>query len=135
MGSTASRAQRRSKGFSLLEVIVTLAVLGIGLSALMQLYSITLRTVKKAEDHTVATIQARSLLEESIASSHPADTAKTFELSGGMRAERTVGIVYQTDNNIEYEIRVKVELGRGESVELTGLRSIFINTPASANAP
>ena len=135
MGSTRSRARRRSRGFSLLEVIVTLAVLGIGLSALMQLYSASLRTVKKAEDHTLATIQARSLLEESLASSKPADTAKTIELPGGMRAERTVGIVYQTDNNIEYEIRVKVELGRGESVELTGLRSIFINTTGNSNAP
>ena len=110
-------------------------MLGIGLSALMQLYSAALRTVKSAEDNTVATIQARSLLEESLASSHPADTAKTFELSDGMRAERTVGIAYQTDQNIEYEIRVKVNFGRGAAVELTGLRNIFINTPENGNAP
>ena len=114
---------------------MTLAVLGIGLTALMQLYSASLRTVKKAEDHTIATIQARSLLEEAIASPYPADMNGTFDLAGGLRATRTVSTVFESEQTVEYEFKVRVEFGRGESMELTGNKTVSVPATGSANAP
>lgn len=129
------QALRKSSGFSLLEVIVSLAVLGIGVVAVMQLYSAALRTIKKAEDHTRATIFARSLLEEAMAKSRPENLPGTFDLGQGAKGERSARILYTTEQTAEYEVTVRVELSGGESVELTGLRTFYTKSNDTQTAP
>jgi len=47
-------ARLRSKGFSLMEVMVALAIMSVSVVAVFQLYSLALRSVKKADDYTSA---------------------------------------------------------------------------------
>jgi general secretion pathway protein I len=54
----------RSAGFTLLEVMVALAILGVGLVTVIQLYSGTLRTVEMAEYYTKAVHLAKLKLSE-----------------------------------------------------------------------
>ena len=63
---TGSSALLRSRGFSLLEVMVALAILGIALVAIFQLFSVNLRSTQKAEDYTKAIFYARSMLDEAL---------------------------------------------------------------------
>jgi len=58
-------------GFSLMEVVIALAILGIALSALIELGSISLRSTKRAEDYSLALLYARSSMEEAYITNTP----------------------------------------------------------------
>ncbi len=55
---------RTETGFSLLEVLVAMAILGIGLGISMQLFSGSLRAVQKSGQYTDAVFLARHKMEE-----------------------------------------------------------------------
>jgi len=88
--STKSRARPGSSGFSLLEVVVALAILGIAIVTLIELFSASLRSTKESSDYTTALIHARSLMDEAFAAPSPEEMSGSFEFEGGFRAERTV---------------------------------------------
>ncbi|MEW6740393.1 MAG: type IV pilus modification PilV family protein [Nitrospirota bacterium] len=54
----------KEKGFTLLEVIVAITVMGIGIVLIMQLFSGGLRSGKVSRDYTVAVVHAREKMEE-----------------------------------------------------------------------
>lgn len=62
------------KGFTLLEVIVSLALIGITFAALMELFSSTLRTSRRTIDYTQAIIIASSEMERSLSGKLEAGT-------------------------------------------------------------
>ena len=51
-------------GFTLIEVVIALAILGMGLTAVMGYLPVAFRASKKADDLSKATLIARSLFEE-----------------------------------------------------------------------
>lgn len=53
---------KRSQGFSLLEVLVAFAILGISLGVVFQIFSTGLRAAKLSEEYTQATVLAESKL-------------------------------------------------------------------------
>jgi len=53
-----------NKGFTLLEVMISLAILAIGLVTVMQLFSSSLRNAKVSQDYTKAVFAARQMLEQ-----------------------------------------------------------------------
>jgi general secretion pathway protein I len=55
---------RLDKGFTLIEVVVSLAILGIGLTVIIELFSGGLRLGRTSEDYTKAMSYARMKLEE-----------------------------------------------------------------------
>jgi type II secretion system protein I len=55
-------------GFTLIEVLVALVIMGIGVASILVAYSGSLRLMQSARDHTVAAMLARSKLEETLAS-------------------------------------------------------------------
>lgn len=111
-----------SRGFSLMEVIVAIAILGIGIVGVLQLFSGSLRTVKKAEEHSIALNHARSLLDEAYAMADVREAEDNFDLPGGFKAERTVRHVSSDKDASLYEIRVAVSWPYGK-VELRGTRA------------
>lgn len=52
----------KQKGFSLLEVLVAFAILAVALGALMQVFATGLRNTALAEEYTLATLHAESVL-------------------------------------------------------------------------
>lgn len=59
-----SNRLKTESGFTLLEVMIALAILGIGLGVCLQLFSGSLNAVKKSGEYTDATFLARHKLEE-----------------------------------------------------------------------
>lgn len=56
--------ERRSNGFTLLEVVVAVAILGIALTVIMELFSGGLRLARTSEEYTKAMNYASTKLEE-----------------------------------------------------------------------
>ena len=54
------------KGFTLLEIIIAVAILGIGMVMVMQLFSGGLRSARTSKEYTNAVIHAKIRMEEMI---------------------------------------------------------------------
>ena len=128
---------RKSQGFSLIEVLVALAILGIAIVTLMQLFSNSLRTTKKSSDYTVGLIHARSLMDEAYALPTIDDVEGTFDFDDGYTATRELTEIAPTESQeaenpgLEntafklYEITVTVKWPPSGSIVLKGTRVIY----------
>ncbi|MDK2122872.1 type IV pilus modification PilV family protein [Parachitinimonas caeni] len=58
---------RNSQGFTLIEVLVALVVLGIGVASVLTAYSGSMRMMKRSADYETAVLLARSKLDEATA--------------------------------------------------------------------
>jgi len=68
---------RKGEGFTLIEVIVAMAILGISLVLIMQLFSAGLKSAKASCDYTIAIVHAKDKMEE--LSQTLANDSGTFE--------------------------------------------------------
>ena len=127
MRLTRSSALRYSKGFSLLEVMVALAILGVAIVAIFQLFSISLRSTKNAENYTSAIFYARSMLDEAYSVTDPVELATLVEFEGGFNGRREVNLMSSSeDDKVKlYQIIVTVTWPPTGSFELKGLRTIY----------
>lgn len=105
--------------------MVALAILGVTLVALFQLFSLTLRSTRKADDYTNALIYARSMLDEAYSTPDPAET-ESLEFVNPFKASKEV--VLRSSSKDEkmklYEIRVTVTWPPSGSLSLDGLRTV-----------
>lgn len=126
-----SSAKKDNSGFSLMEVVIALAILSIGIAALIELGSITLRTTKKSEDYSTALIYARSYLEEAYATNTITAGTETFEPAKGFKVVRTIEektIEEEAEANIAaYEISVSVTWQPKGSLRINGMRIVYEN--------
>jgi len=90
-GTLVQRLMRSSKGFSLLEILVAFSILAISLGILLKIFSSGVNTAVIAEEYTVATQIAESLM------------AKT-----GVEGQLAVGETFGAADE-KYHWRVKVE--------------------------
>ena len=131
MRSTRLQAQRKSDGFSLIEVLVALAILGIAIVSLMQLFSSSLRTTKKSGDYTIALIHARSLMDEAYATQSIDDIEGSFDFDDGYTATREVTEISTAEEDEEktpfklYEITVTVKWPPNGMTVLKGRRVVY----------
>lgn len=102
------RAARNSDGFSLVEVLAALFILGVAAVTVMGMFSTSLRNVQKSERHALATIHARSLLEEAVAIGDVAAIRGEVDLGGGMMGMREVEVEGHGEELAIYDIRVTV---------------------------
>ncbi len=124
---TRSSALLRSGGFSLLEVMVALAILGIALVAIFQLFSLNLRSTQKAEDYSKAIFYARSMLDEAYVFVDPADASDLKEFENKYEVTRKVSLKSESeDGNIKlYEITVAVAWPPSGNFRISGLRTVY----------
>jgi general secretion pathway protein I len=86
MRARGTGTDRGEKGFTLLEVIIAVAILGISLVLIMQLFSAGLRSARASCDFTRAVVHAKDKMEEL---SHSM-TNDSGDFEDGFRWETTV---------------------------------------------
>ena len=126
---TRYSAPHRSNGFSLLEVMVALAILGLAVVAIFQLFSINLRSTQKAEDYTKAIFYARSMMDEAYSFVDPSDESASEEYEERYTAKRDVSVKSESDDgNVKvYEIAVTVTWPPSGSFSMKELRTVYVS--------
>lgn len=114
-------------GFTLLEVIIALAILGIGFALAMELLASGVRSVRASEDYTQAVLLARQKMAEIAATRSLDGSADAGEFSGGFHWVSEVQPLPQEEDLPAqlYQVRVRIAWPgrRGEkSLDLYTLR-------------
>ena len=83
-------ARRRPAGFTLLEVAIALAILGVGVVTVLELFSGALRMETTAGTRARAVIYARGLLDQTLTVSEVRPASDRGQFDNGYRWERTI---------------------------------------------
>lgn len=117
---------KRVDGFTLIEVIVAMAILGISLVLIMQLFSAGLKSAKASCDYTIAIVHAKDKMEE--LSQTLANDSGTFE--DGFKWETEIQDYKQIDES-DYKLNkliVKIlwpdALKQQKSIEIVSLKML-----------
>lgn len=104
------RAPRAERGFTLLEVIVALAILGIGFALAMELLATGVRSAKASEEYTMAVLLARQKLVEVTDAASPLGSAEQGEFGEGFRWVSEMQSLPQEEDLPAklYQVRVRV---------------------------
>lgn len=107
--------------------MVALAILGMALVAIFQLFSISLRSTKKAEDYTKALFYARSMIDETYILADPAESAGSLTFKEDFKGARDVTLVAADEDEKSklYEITVTVTWPPSGSLTLKTLRTVY----------
>ena len=124
---TRRSALQLSKGFSLLEVMVALAILGTAVVAIFQLYSMNLRATQKAEDYSKAIFYARSMMDEAYSLVDPSDAGDSEEYEKKYKATREVSLHGESeDGKVKlYDITVTVSWPPSGNFRIKGMRAVY----------
>lgn len=116
----------RNRGFSLLEVMIAVAVLAIAIASVFRLYSVVMRGTVKAENYNRAVIIASSMMDEALALSDPEDAEKTEEFEDGFVAQTTVEKVFEDEETASamYKITVTVTWPPHGEFTIRSIRSV-----------
>jgi prepilin-type N-terminal cleavage/methylation domain-containing protein len=96
----SARKRPGKKGFTLLEVLVSLAIMAIAITLLLQLFSANLRAVARSGDMTSATVRGESRIREILAEPSVTETTWSEITEDGYRMDVAVSEVMKerTDN-------------------------------------
>jgi Tfp pilus assembly protein PilV len=110
-----------------MEVMVALAIMSVSLVAVFQLYSMSLRSIKKAEDYTNAILYARSMMDEAYAFPDPEGAATTKDIRETYKVTREVVLQSSSEDGKAklYQITVTVTWPPSGSLKIKGLRSMY----------
>ncbi len=110
-----------------MEVMVALAIMSVSLVAVFQLYSLALRSIKKADDYTNAVLYARSAMDEAYALSDPAEASGSNDVGEGYKVARDVALLSSSEDGKTklYEITVTVSWPPSGNLKIKGLRCIY----------
>ncbi len=101
---------RRQAGFTLLEVIIALAILGVAFALSMELLAAGVRSAKASENYTQAVLLARQKLAEVAATPNLEGSADTGEFGGGFRWSSKIQPLPQEEDLPArlFQVRVRV---------------------------
>ena len=96
----SARKRPETKGFTLLEVLVSLAIMAIAVTLLVQLFSANLRAVARSGDMTSAAVRGDSRIREILAESSPAEKVWSETTEDGYSMDVAISEVMKerTDN-------------------------------------
>ena len=90
-----NRDRHATQGFTLLEVIVAVALLGIAVTVVMQLFSANIRAISVSEDYISASVKAEAQMREILDDDDIAETAFTEITDDGYRMDVSIAEVMQ----------------------------------------
>jgi len=109
--------------------MVAIAILGVAVVAIFQLFSISLRSTKKAENYTKALFYARSMLDEAYSIPDPSDSDSSIEFKEDFKGSREATLKSSSENeNVKlYEITVTITWPPSGNLTIKGLRTVYEN--------
>lgn len=109
-GDAGSFALRSSRGFTLLEVIIALAILGVGFALAMELLATGIRSVKASEEYTQAVLLVRQKMAETAVTASLDGSTDVGEFDGGFRwTSEIYPLPQEKDLPAQlYQVRVRV---------------------------
>jgi general secretion pathway protein I len=131
--------RRRQRGFTLLEVLVALAILSLAVVAAIQAFAQGLRLLKLSSDHQ----EAMALADQKARETLSPVAGREEGTEGAFHWERTTKAVEAPDLQPAgaatprwhvYEIMVRVTWGGGRRVEVTTLRTVSAAAEAAERA-
>ena len=122
------RGVRRAPGFSLVEVLCAILVLGVGLVGVTEAITLALRTSKDAEQHTVAVMLARGRLETLRADSLLTEGENEGEFEDAFSGYTWHEAIAETDTDGLYEVVVTIRLAATGQVAYE-LGTLLFDTP------
>jgi len=102
---------RREAGFTLLEVVIAIAILGVTFAFTMELLASGVRSVKASEEYIQAALLARQKMAEVVMTSSLDGTADGGELGGGFRWVSEIQPLPQEEEELParlYQVWVRV---------------------------
>ncbi len=107
--------------------MVALAILGVAVVAVFQLFSLTLRSTRKADDYTKALFYARSALDNAYIQPDIESGSDSTDFQDGFKAQTTTTAKTSADDDKSklYEITVTVTWPPSNSLTITGLRYFY----------
>jgi len=96
-------------GFTLIEVMVTLAILGIALTVIIELFSAGLRLARKSEDYSRAVFYGRQLLEELCLQDEISEKEEAGEFEGGYTWKyqmKPVSVLIDEDDDKNFSVKI-----------------------------
>ncbi len=112
------------RGFTLIEVLVSLVLLGIVGAMLMELFSMNLNSSKKTSDYTDAIILASSLMDEALSMKDPEDSEISGEWKGYIYHREVHRVEIDSDDVKKYEILVRIEWSDSKRYELRSYKIV-----------
>jgi len=115
-------------GFTLLEVLVATALLGIAVAVILQLFSTNLRALSASEDFVHASIKAETKMREVLDNDNPSETSFSETTDDGYRTDVWIkDTLKERTENIEmqlFQIDVTVHWTKGAKERSFTLRSL-----------
>ncbi len=84
------RARAGARGFTLIEVAIAMAIVGVGVVTVLEIFNAALRAERGAGMRTRAAVRARDILERTITMPEPAPLQDSGDFADGYRWERRV---------------------------------------------
>lgn len=95
----------KGKGFTLIEVMAAMAILAIGITALIELFGGSLRSIGYAENYTKAAIAAEAELRNTLSVERLKEDSYTKRLDGGYTCDISIkNIETNKTDNLQYEL-------------------------------
>ena len=127
VGGLRAHPPSATGGFTLLEVVVALAILAAGILAVIDLFSGSLRLSEGARDVWAAQVYASQRMEEALLSPHPVPGVERGSFGEKYRWETRTTREESAEYDPYREVRIRVIISwddgpREKAVELAGIR-------------
>jgi len=99
------RDKNAEKGFTLIEVLVAVALLGIAVTAVIQLFSANLRAIASSEDYIYASARAEATMREILDDDELSETSFSEITDDGYRIDVSIAEVLQ-DRTENLQVRL-----------------------------